>query len=253
MAGLSETDKNAYKQRYPFLVYLKLRGEILKPEISFEIQLKPEDKGILNGAVNAKLIMLNEDPSALNKQVFALLVLNRFIQENPLQTETNGVSIAARATVSKFLTAQLNQLSSKLVPGVELNFDVQSYEDYQSGQAEGRTQVNIGVKKQLFNERLSVQVGGIVDVEGQKAKQNSASDITSDVTLEYKITKDGRFSLKGYRHNQYEGAIEGQLVETGVGLQYVRDFDKWKYFFKPPRDRSDLSKKTNSNDTINHK
>jgi len=74
MSGLTETDKNSYKLRYPFLVYLKLRGEILRPEISFEIQLSPEDKGILNGAVNAKLSLLNEDPSALNKQVFALLV-----------------------------------------------------------------------------------------------------------------------------------------------------------------------------------
>lgn len=253
MAGLSEADKNAYKQRYPFLVYLKLRGEISHPEISFEIQLPPEEKGILGGAVNAKLILLNEDPSSLNKQVFALLVLGRFIQENPLQTETNGASTAARTTVGKFLSAQLNQLSSKVVPGVELNFDVQSYDDYQTGQAEGRTQVDIGVKKQLFNERLTVQVGGVVDVEGEKGKQNSASDITSDVTLEYKITEDGRYRLKGFRHNQYEGAIEGQLVETGAGVLYVRDFNKWKEFLKSPKKISDSSKKTNSNDTINHK
>lgn len=254
MSGLSETDRNSYKLRYPFLVYLKLRGEILKPEISFEIQLEPEDKGILGGAVNAKLNMMNEDPSALNKQVFALLVLGRFIQENPLQSESSGgISTAARTTVSKFLSAQLNQLSSKFVPGVELNFDVQSYEDYQTGEAEGRTQVNIGIKKQLFNERLSVQVGGMVDVEGDKAKQNSASDITSDVALEFKVTKDGRLRLKGFRHNQYEGAIEGQLVETGAGVMYVRDFNRWKNLFKIPVRKNSLSKITNDNDTINNK
>jgi len=249
MIGMSETDINAYKQRYPFLVYLKLRGAMLKPEISFEIQLPQEDKGILNGAVNSKLELLNEDPSALNKQVFALLVLGRFIQENPLQSETNDVSSAARATVGKLLSAQLNQLSSKIIPGIDLNFDVQSYEDYQSGEAQGRTQVDIGLKKQLFNDRLSVQVGGIVDIEGEKAKQNSANDITSDVTLEYKITKDGRYRVKGFRHNQYEGAIEGQLVETGVGIQYVRDFNKWKYFFRAPRVRGESMKKKKSNGT----
>ncbi|MDD4922750.1 MAG: translocation/assembly module TamB domain-containing protein, partial [Bacteroidales bacterium] len=204
-------------------------------------------------AVLAKLNLLNEDPSALNKQVFALLVLGRFVQENPLQTETSGVSSAARATVGKLLSAQLNQLSSNLVPGVELNFDVQSYEEYQSGQAQGRTQVDIGLKKQLFNERLSVQVGGVVDVEGARAKQNSASDMTSDVTLEYKITKDGRYRLKGFRHNQYEGAIEGQLVETGAGIQYVRDFNKWKYFFRAPRVNGHSSKKKNSNGTVKNK
>ncbi|MDP2337585.1 MAG: translocation/assembly module TamB domain-containing protein, partial [Bacteroidota bacterium] len=234
ISGLSDVDKGGYKQRYPFLVLLKLRGEILHPVISFEIQLAPEDKGILGGAVNQKLNMLNEDESALNKQVFALLVLGRFVQENPFQTESEaGASTLIRSTVGKFLSQQLNQLSSKVIPGMELNFDIQSYNDYQTGQAKGRTQVEIGVKKQLFNERLSVQLGGSVDVEGDRAKQNSASDITGDVTVEYKLNKDGSFRMKGFRHNQYEGAIEGQLVETGVGLVYVRDFNGWKRFFKP--------------------
>jgi len=234
MSGLSDIDKGGYKQRYPFLVILKLRGKILNPEISFEIQLAPEDKGILGGAVNQKLSMLNEDPSALNKQVFALLVLNRFIQENPFQTESGGTSMLIRTTVGKFLSSQLNQLSSKVLPGIDLNFDIQSYDDYQTGQAKGRTQVEIGVKKQLFNERLSVQLGGSVDVEGNRARQNSASDITGDVTVEYKLTEDGRFRMKGFRHNQYEGVIEGQLVETGAGIVFVRDFNKWKRLFKKP-------------------
>jgi len=245
MSGMSDAEKGTYKQRYPFLVLLKLRGEILHPVISFEIQLPPQDKGILGGAVNQKLNMLNEDASALNKQVFALLVLGRFVQENPLQTESGGTSTLVRSTVGNFLSEQLNKLSSKVIPGTELNFDVQSYDDYQTGQAKGRTQVEIGIKKQLFNERLSVQVGGNIDVEGEKAKQNSASDITSDVTIEYKLTDDGRYRLKGFRHNQYEGAIEGQLVETGAGFLYVHDFNKWKKIFKAP--------KRKSNDTINTK
>jgi len=188
----------------------------------------------------------------LNKQVFALLVLGRFVQENPFQTESaGGTSTLIRSTVSKFLSAQLNQLSSKVIPGVELNFDIQSYDDYQSGQAKGRTQVEIGVKKQLFNERLSVQLGGTVDVEGDQAKQNSASDITSDVTIEYKLTKDGRFRMKGFRHNQYEGAIEGQLVETGVGVVYVRDFNRWSRLFKSLKSRRDSTIIRNKNGTPN--
>lgn len=250
ISGLSDVDQGGYKQRYPFMVLLKLRGEILHPEISFEIQLPPEDKGILGGAVNQKLIMLNDDPSALNKQVFALLVLGRFVQENPFQSESGGTSALIRSTVGKFLSAQLNQLSSKLIPGVEMNFDIQSYDDYQTGQAQGRTQVEVGLKKQLFNERLSVQLGGAIDVEGARAQQNSVSDITSDVTLEYKMTKDGRFRMKGFRHNQYEGAIDGQLVETGVGVLFVRDFNRWSRLFKTRKSRIDSTNIQSRNDTI---
>ncbi|MCE3258581.1 MAG: hypothetical protein K0S12_222, partial [Bacteroidetes bacterium] len=232
---IPETEKSAYRQRYPFLVYLKLRGAILTPQIDFEIQLPKSEKGALGGTIDAKLEQLNENPSALNKQVFALLVLNRFIQENPLESETDASANAARTTVGKFLSSQLNRLSSKLVPGVDINFDVQSYEDYSSGRKEGRTEVEVGVSKQLFNERVSVQVGGSVDVEGEKAKQNSATDITGDVIVEYKITKDGRYRLKGFRHNQYEGALEGQIIETGAGLLYVRDFEKWRQLLLPEK------------------
>lgn len=242
MPSLSDTESSAYKQRYPFWIMLKLRGEILHPVISFQIQLPPEDQGILGGTVNQKLSLLNEDESALNKQVLALLVLGRFIQENPLQTESTGTSSLVRATVGKLLSEQINQLSSRLISGVELNVDIQSYDDYQTGQAEGRTQVELGVKKNLFNERLSIQVGGTVDVEGESAQENSASEITGDVKVEYKLTKDGRYRLKGFRHNQYEGAIEGQLVETGVGVAYVRDFNKWKNLFRRQRVRQDSTK-----------
>lgn len=123
-----------------------------------------------------------------------------------------------------------------------MNFDIQSYEDYQSGQAEGRTQVEIGLKKQLFDERLSVQLGGSVDVEGKRARQNQATDIASDIQVEYWLTQDGRYRLKGFRHNQYEGVIEGQLVETGIGIVYVRDFNWWKNLFSRLRTKSDSTK-----------
>jgi hypothetical protein len=250
ISGLSDVDQGGYKQRYPFLVLLKLRGEILHPEISFEIQLPSEEKGILGGAVNQKLGMLNEDPGALNKQVFALLVLGRFVQENPFQSESGGTSALIRTTVGKFLSAQLNQLSSKWLPGVELNFDIQSYDDYLSGAAKGRTEVAFGVKKQLFNERMSVQVGGAVDVEGDRASQNNVNNLTSDVMLEYKLTKDGRFRLKGFRQNQYEGAIEGQLIETGIGVLYVKDFNRLDRIFHSNRSKNDSTKTKKSNDTI---
>jgi translocation and assembly module TamB len=47
MSGLTAAESGGYKQQYPFWVLLKLRGEILQPVISFEIQLPPDEKGIL--------------------------------------------------------------------------------------------------------------------------------------------------------------------------------------------------------------
>lgn len=232
LGGLTDIQKRPYLQAYPFILLLKMRGELLQPEIGFEIQLPTENQQILGGTVQQKLNQLNEDPSALNKQVFALLLLNRFAQDNPLQTESAGTPAMLRSTVSNFLSEQLNKLSASFIPGLEMNFNLQSYEEYTSGDAEGRTELTVGVKKELFDERLSVQVGGSVDLEGEKATQNQANDIASDVVIEYKLTKDGRYRLKGFRKNQYEGLIDGQLTETGVGAVLVREFNRLKELFK---------------------
>jgi hypothetical protein len=241
-------------KRYPFQVLLKLRGAIMKPEISFEIQLPTDEKGKAGTEVVNKLAMLNEDESALNKQVFALLVLGRFIQEDPFESGSGGgTSTLVRSTVSKFLSAQLNQLSSKMLPGTEIKFDIQSYDEGTgSGASQGRTDVELGIKQQLFNERMSVEIGGSVNVEGEGKPAGAPSNISGDVTVEYKLTKDGRFRMKGFRLNQYE-ALEGQIVETGVGAVYVRDFNKWSKFFKPQRNRSDSPNIPRKNDTTGKK
>ncbi len=235
VSGLSETDLNSYRQRLPFQVILHMQGVLLKPQISFEIGLLPEDQGALNGTVYAKLNSLNQDESELNKQVFALLVLNRFIQSNPLEGGS-GVQNVARNSVSKFLSQQLNAFAMQHIKGVELNFDVQSYEDYSTEQPEGKTEVNVGVTKRFMGDRLIVQVAGNVAVEGEAAKQNNMSDLAGDIVLEYLITEDGRYRLKVFRKDQYEGILDGEIKESGIGLVYTRDFDQWGQFFRRPRE-----------------
>ena len=44
------------------------------------------------------------------------------------------------------MTDQLNRMSEN-VKGVELTFDVKSYEDYSTGTAQGQTEVQLGVQK----------------------------------------------------------------------------------------------------------
>lgn len=235
VSDMASTERNQFKQRLPFDVVLKLKGELLKPEIAFEITMPPEHRGYMNGVVNARLTQLNEDESELNKQVFALLVLGRFVQEDPLASEGGtGAKGIARQSVSRFLTQQLNQWSAQNISGIELDFDVQSYDDYSTGQSQGRTELGVGLKKQ-FNDRLSVQVGGSVNLEGEGTAQTNYGDLAGDILIEYKLTKDGRYKLKGFRQNQFEEVFEGQIMETGAGIVFTRDFDKWRELFKKIR------------------
>jgi hypothetical protein len=228
LTGLSQEERNKYKQELRIQVYLIMDGRLLAPNIHFRLDLPPDQRGALGGSIYAKLNELNGQESELNKQVFALLVLGRFISSNPLASATEGAGLAglARSSVSQILTEQLNRLSEKVITGVSLNVGVESYQDYSSGSAEGRTQLQLALTKQLFDERVTVQVGGNVDLEGQRSQQNALNNFAGDIKVAYKLTEDGRWQLQVFRQNTNGGAIEGDLVETGVGIVFTIDYDK---------------------------
>jgi translocation and assembly module TamB len=236
LAGMTEAQRNTYRTNLDFQVYLKMKGSLESPEISFDIQLPPDERGALNGAVDAKLSQMRGAETEMNKQVFSLIALNKFLAEDPLDNSSGGggdpFSSTARSSASKLLSEQLSRASGKYVKGVDLNVGVESYDDYSSGQQQGRTQVQVGLKKQILNDRVSVQVGGNVDVEGEKAKQNNASEIAGNIVVDYKLTSDGRYKLKGFRKNEYENPLEGELTKTGIGLIFTKDFKRFRDLFR---------------------
>ena len=185
LGTVSPAVKNTYKQKIPFQTILKMDGEIMKPEIKFDIILPDGNYGVSSDIVTAsqtKLEQLRQEPAELNKQVFALLLLNRFIGENPFANESISINAEslARQSVSKILSQQLNDLAGDLISGVQLEFDLQSTEDYTSGSKENRTDLNVGISKKLFDDRIKVTVGSSFGVEGQeRANENLTNHITS--------------------------------------------------------------------------
>jgi translocation and assembly module TamB len=225
----SDEQLNMYKQRLNFLVYLIIKGQMLSPEISFELDMPEDERNAMGGVVYGKIRDINTRESELNKQVFALLVLRRFISDDPLNSEAGSdLESTARQSVSRLLSEQLNRLSEN-VEGVELSFDVKSYEDYSTGSGEGQTELQLGLSKSLLDDRLVVKVAGNLEVEGDT--QNSATDYIGDLGLEYKLTEDGRFRITGFRQSNYD-MLDGVVIETGMGLIYIKDYNTFRELFK---------------------
>jgi hypothetical protein len=228
--------RNTYKQKIPFETNLIMKGELLKPDITFDIVLPEGNNTVSTEIINntqTKLAQLRQEPAELNKQVFALLLLNRFIGENPFASEAGGTSAEAlaRQSVSKILSQQLNNLASDLIKGVELDFDLESSEDYTSGQKQNKTDLNVGVSKRLLNDRLKVTVGSSFGLEGQQQANQEANTIAGDLSADYSLSKDGRYRLRAYRKNQYQVALQGQVIETGVAFIITMNYDKFKELF----------------------
>jgi hypothetical protein len=239
-----------YKEKLPFNVDLNLTNELMKPKIGFDIVLPDSTYSVspeVIANVNARLSQVRQDTNEMNKQVLGVLILGHFIGDNPLQSQggSTGVNGAIRSSVSSLLSDQLNKLAGNLIGGVQLSFNLTSGADYSTGVEQNRTDLNVGLSKQFLNDRVTVTVGNNFNLEGQNQPGEKTTDIAGDVSVNYKLTKDGRYLVRVYRRDQYI-VVEGEVVETGVGFTITYDFNKFKELFakKTPEEKA-LEKKYN--------
>lgn len=231
---------NTFNQKIPFHVLLYLKGAMKKPEITFDIQL-PDENTVINSqlrtTIENKLTQLRGDATATNKQVFSLLLLNRFAGEQStdfFRGTGESPGDIARESVSQLLSSALDQIVGDIFKGVDVDLNINSYKDYSSGDVQQKTDFTVAVTKSFLDDRLTISVGKNFGLEGDettaKAQQKSNSYLP-DVTLNYKLTKDGKYMLRAYRKDEYEVILDGYVVETGVAFILTLDYDKFKELF----------------------
>lgn len=243
---LTSDELNYYKQRIPFNTLLILKGELMKPQLSFDITTAENNNAVSQEVLAttiAKLEQLRVDENEMNKQVFALLILNRFIGENPFQSESGlSAGTMAKQSVSQILSQQLNNIASDLIAGVDITFDFDSYEDYSTGSRNERTDLNVNLSKRLLDDRLKISVGSNFGLEGEARQGEQMTNIAGNITADYMLSKDGRYTLRAYRKNDYQVALQGQIIETGVGFIITLDYDEFRNIFRRVRKNRDANK-----------
>lgn len=242
---IDDARRNFYRQKLPFQIVLNLDGELMKPVITFDVLL-PEDQNYNVGSdvvsvVNNRLMQLRQEPSELTKQVFAVLLLNRFVGANPFAGSDGGgfsPGSLARQSVSKLLTEQLNNLAGGLIGGVDIQFGITSSdEDYSTGTQQTRTDLNVGLSKRLLNDRLTVSVGNDFQLEGNRPANSSANNVAGNVSVNYQLSKDGRYMLRFFRNNEYEASLQGYVIETGLGFIMTVDYNSFRQLIRGRRQR----------------
>jgi hypothetical protein len=253
--GLMTTTDNRFKQETDFQVYLNVDGELMQPVISFNLDMPKEAQGVIGGLVYARVQQLNQQENELNKQVFSLLVLNKFFPNSGSDGSGGGTASIARDNINDAISDQLNTFSDKLLgnSGVQLNFGLDSYTDYQGeGGGKERTTLDVAAQKKLLDDRLIVSVGSNVDLEGSPSESDGPSPVIGNVSLEYLLTDDGRFSVKGFRKNEFENVIDGQLIISGISLLFTKEFDKfdqlWQSLFRPNQIEEEITKEKKKNE-----
>lgn len=234
-AGASDEVKNKYRQKLPFFVYLNVNGELDQPRLDFKLDMPEDSRGAIDGTVYGRIRQLNSQEDELNKQVFSLLVLRKFYPNAGSDGSDGGAEYMVRKNINRAVSDQLNVFSEKLTgnSGIEVNFGLDSYTDYQGKSPEQRTDLNITAQKKLLNDRLIVQIGTDVNVEGDP-QPGEENPLVGNASIQYLLTPDGRWRLKGFRNSEFENIIDGQVYVNGVAIIFQRQFNKFKELLTAP-------------------
>ena len=226
LASMGDTT-DVYKKRIPVNLKLKMTGLMLTPNISFDINLPTADEDT-KSKVKSVLYVNNQEENIqeLNRQVFSLLVLNRFLPVLGANSTTGNANVGA-TTSSELLSNQLSNWLSKISDDFDIGVN------YHPGDEISNQELELALSTQFFNDRLVVDGNlGVSDRRNVSTQAQNTNNLIGDVSIEYKITKDGKLRIKAFNtSNQFSLENTNSPYTQGIGLFYKKEFDSVREFF----------------------
>lgn len=218
---------DVYKKRIPVDLKLRMQNAMMNPDITFDIGLPTADEDTKNKVKSVLYVSgKEENVQELNKQVFSLLVLNSFVAPQGAEAAYGHANVGA-TTSSELLSNQLSNMLSK----ISNDFDVGI--NYHPGDELSSQELELALSTQLFNDRLILDGNfGVADRNNVSSEAQNTNNLIGDISLEYKITKDGKLRAKAFNNsNQYSFQNVNSPYTQGLGLSYKEEYDTGKEFW----------------------
>ncbi len=248
----STVNNNVRKYRGEVIVVATLTDQLLKPTITFALEL-PQGSPLRNDAdAQALLQRITNDENELNKQVAFLIMFNSF---GPLSTSNQSnignlafegvVMNTITGVVSNALSRSFSTMFQKLFndKSIKVNFNAQLYSGSnfldnieRTGFNIDRTNLNFNIGKSYLKERLTFTFGSALDfgLSSQQIEATQRLQFLPDITAEWKIKPDGKLLLTFFYRDNYNyltgrGARQNR---SGVGISWRKDFDNIRELLK---------------------
>ncbi len=213
------TQLGSMRTSIPVNCVLKLTDNLMKPTISFDIDLPQSDEGIKQLVRNT--ITTDE---MMNRQILYLLVFNRFYTPDYMRTATTsnlGTNEALSFATSTF-SAQLNNWISQLSKSNNLSI---GFDYRQTDQVSSDYQAQI-----LYQPNNRLIINGNVGYRND-ILATTTNRFISDVDFQYLLTESGKLRFKAYNHTVDRYQLRTAAQTQGVGFMYKEDFVSIKDLF----------------------
>jgi hypothetical protein len=231
-------------------VLLHMSGSLQEPRLTFNIDLPEKRSEGTFAYIKIKSINLND--RELFDQVAAILLIGSFIPPEGLVGSTaasgaiNNVSEILSTTASSQLTNIVNKLLGNQDLAVEFKYKNYNLSDPSTYTGINRNEISLGVRKNLFKDRLVVEIGSAYDWGRPTSSSSNSSNLNlaNDFRVQYLLTEDGRIRLNVFRTSNYDVLLDDNVRRGGIGISYRKTFDNLYELF-----HSKNSKKRDTQDT----
>jgi hypothetical protein len=197
---------------------IALSKSLFNPEIKFTIEfpdLKEDSKQYIYSQIDTT------DQALMSQQMISLLLLNTFYFPS-------GTTGSVGFNTFSLVTNQLNNWLSGFSDNVDIGVN------YRPGGQMSSDEVEVALSTRLFDDRVSID-GNV----GYGGKQ-STSNLIGEMTVEVKITDDGRFRTKVFNKSNNDDLYKNYAPYTqGVGVFYTQDFNRFGDLFKRKKKKLD--------------
>jgi hypothetical protein len=214
------------KGRFPVECKVLMTDKLFSPTIRFAIEFPNID-----ATARARINNVLSDETELNNQVATLLLFKTFVTPRIYNTG-GGVTAggAAASTASDLMSNQMSEFLNTYFGSLTGIQDLQLGLNYRPGNRQNSESVDLALSKQFFNNKVSFD--GNFGVNNNQYRNSSG--LIGDVNIDYKLSDDGRFRLKGFNRSNDISQITttGAPYTQGIGLFYREEFETFGQLIK---------------------
>ncbi len=194
-----------------------LSGQLLRPDVSFDISLPsadPEQEAVINNLLN--------DQETISRQFFYLMLANSFISE---AASGSGAEFGVNTTAATGFELLTNQLSNWLSSS---NYNV--IIRYRPESELAGDEFDLGISHSLINNRLLVEIEGNYtnDTSTVEEGEDPTSNFAGEAYITWLIDSSGALRLRGFTQTIDRFDENQGLQETGIGVYYRESFNNFR-------------------------
>jgi hypothetical protein len=143
-------------------------------------------------------------PEERGKLAVTMLVTGMYMAEG---NATGGFNV--NNALNSFLQNQISNIAGKTL---DVNLGMETTDNASGGK---QTDYNFQFAKRFWNNRFRIVIGGKVSTGNTAQRDETFID---NVSIEYRLDNSGTRYVKLFHDKNYESILEGEVIETGIGI-----------------------------------